>query len=182
LDEVVSADLGSIVAHPAETLLTWLAATVAFILFGLVVGLYAHTQRLINIGRIGRACVDECLPTQPYVGLPVALSQAIRGIDGVPGVHNSLCARGRAMALVVQLAAFLPLSTERVTRWSVALASQVPPRSTESLAARTRSFARRRVACGIAGLTEPRPVLRDREFSRMRDQRTSVPKSTRRSA
>src|SRR6185437_6039857 len=42
---------------PLEALLTWLAATVAFILFGLMVGLYVHTQRTIEAQRMDRLYV-----------------------------------------------------------------------------------------------------------------------------
>jgi putative ABC transport system permease protein len=72
--------------NPAETLLTWLAATVAFTLFGLMVGLYVHTQRLIDLERMDRAYVVQRFPTQPYVGLPVALVEPLRSIEGVTGV------------------------------------------------------------------------------------------------
>jgi putative ABC transport system permease protein len=75
--------------NPAETLLTWLAATVAFTLFGLMVGLYVHTQRLIGLERMDRAYVVQRFPTQPYVGLPVALVEPIRGVEGVVGVGTA---------------------------------------------------------------------------------------------
>ena len=75
--------------NPAETLLTWLAATVAFTLFGLMVGLYVHTQRLIDLERMDRAYVVQRFPTQPYTGLPVALVEPIRRIEGVVGVGTA---------------------------------------------------------------------------------------------
>ncbi|HEY6457675.1 MAG TPA: ABC transporter permease [Steroidobacteraceae bacterium] len=75
--------------NPAETLLTWLAATVAFTLFGLMVGLYVHTQRLIDLERMDRAYVVQRFPTQPFIGLPVALAEPIRGIQGVIGVGTA---------------------------------------------------------------------------------------------
>ncbi|HEY4339158.1 MAG TPA: ABC transporter permease [Steroidobacteraceae bacterium] len=75
--------------NPAETLLTWLAATVAFTLFGLMVGLYVHTQRLIDLERMDRAYVVQRFPTQPYIGLPVGMVEPIRAIAGVTGVGTA---------------------------------------------------------------------------------------------
>jgi putative ABC transport system permease protein len=75
--------------NPAETLLTWLAASLAFTLFGLMVGLYAYTQQLINLERNDRAYVTPRFSADPYVGLPVALRETIRGIKGVIGVGTA---------------------------------------------------------------------------------------------
>jgi putative ABC transport system permease protein len=75
--------------NPAEAVLTWLAATVAFTLFGLMVGLYVHTQRLIELERMDRAYVVTRFPVSPYVGLPLALLEPIRHIPGVTGVGTN---------------------------------------------------------------------------------------------
>jgi putative ABC transport system permease protein len=72
--------------NPAETLLTWLATTIAFALFSLMVGLYVHTQRLIDEERMDRLYVVTRYPEQPPRGLPVALAGQIAHVSGVTGV------------------------------------------------------------------------------------------------
>lgn len=76
--------------HPAETLLTWLAASVAFALFGLMVGLQVHTQQVIEQERMDRLYVVMRFPDQPFTGLPSALAgplARVRGVTGVATVH-----------------------------------------------------------------------------------------------
>ena len=77
--------------RPLETLLVCLAATAAFALLGLMVGLYVHTQRIVREQRMDRLFVVQRFPDRPYTGLPIALKNQIAGIDGVIGVgttHN----------------------------------------------------------------------------------------------
>jgi putative ABC transport system permease protein len=71
---------------PAETLLTWLAASAAFTLFGLMIGLHVHTRHLIEMQRMDRLFVVMRYPDQPYTGLPIALAGQLARIDGVTGV------------------------------------------------------------------------------------------------
>ncbi len=71
---------------PAETLLTWLAATAAFTLFGLMIGLNVHTRRVIEMQRMDRLFVVQRFPDQPYTGLPIALRDQLVRVDGVTGV------------------------------------------------------------------------------------------------
>jgi cell division protein FtsX len=68
---------GAVWRNPAETLLTWLAATVAFALFSLMVRLHVHTRQLIEGERKDRLYVVMRYPAQPFTGLPVALAGQI---------------------------------------------------------------------------------------------------------
>jgi len=69
-----------------ETFLTWCAGTAAFMLFGLMVGLYVHTQRLVDRHRMDRLWVSMRFPDRPYTGLPQSIGTQLEHLDGVIGV------------------------------------------------------------------------------------------------
>lgn len=75
--------------NPLETLLTWLAATAAFTLFGLMVGLYVHTERTVEAQRMDRLYVVVRYPGTPFTGLPAGLAGQIARVEGVTGVGTS---------------------------------------------------------------------------------------------
>jgi cell division protein FtsX len=70
---------------PAEAILSWLAITVAFTLFGLMVGLHVTYDRLIDNSRTDRLYINARFPNASPMGLllPFALSDQIAHIDGV---------------------------------------------------------------------------------------------------
>lgn len=70
---------------PAEAILVWLAVTVSFALFGLMVGLHATYDRLIDNSRLDRLYVDARFPGASPSGvlLPLALRDTILRVDGV---------------------------------------------------------------------------------------------------
>ncbi len=69
---------------PVETLLTWLAVTVAFALFGLMVGSHATYQRVIDSARMDRLYVN----TGAGEPLTIGLRQRLIRFDGVTGVGS----------------------------------------------------------------------------------------------
>jgi putative ABC transport system permease protein len=70
---------------PAEAILVWLAVTISFALFGLMVGLHATYDRLIDNSRLDRLYVNARFPSASPTGilLPLALRDAIMRVDGV---------------------------------------------------------------------------------------------------
>jgi putative ABC transport system permease protein len=79
---------------PLETVLTWAAATAAFTLFGLMVGLRDHTQHLIDIQRDDRLLTVMRFPDTPFSGLPIAYAEQIARVDGVSAVGATRRLRG----------------------------------------------------------------------------------------
>ncbi len=75
--------------NPLEALLTWLASSAAFTLFGLMVGLYVHTQRSIEAQRMDRLYVVTRYPEGQFPGLPVSLAGQIARVEGVTGVGTA---------------------------------------------------------------------------------------------
>lgn len=74
---------------PAGTLLTVVAATAAFTLFGLMIGLFETRARLVKQARADQLYVetrDAGLPNVPYRGLPIAVGRQIERMDGVASV------------------------------------------------------------------------------------------------
>ncbi|MGC1459935.1 MAG: ABC transporter permease [Steroidobacteraceae bacterium] len=71
--------------RPAEAILIWLAVTVSFALFGLMVGLHATYDQLIDNSRLDRLYVDARFPSASPTGilLPFALRDTITRIEGV---------------------------------------------------------------------------------------------------
>jgi putative ABC transport system permease protein len=69
---------------PAESLLTWLAVTVAFALFGLMIGANQTYQRVIDSARMDRLYVNSG-GGDP---LPIGLRQQLLRFDGVSGVGS----------------------------------------------------------------------------------------------
>jgi putative ABC transport system permease protein len=81
---------------PAEAILVWLAVTVSFALFGLMVGLHATYDRIIDNSRLDRLYVNARFPSASPTGilLPLALREAIMGIDGVAQASAVYYVRG----------------------------------------------------------------------------------------
>jgi putative ABC transport system permease protein len=73
---------------PVEAVLIWLAVTAAFTLFGLMVGLHATYDRLIESSRMDRLDVNARFPAASPDGilLPVALRERIARVAGVSAV------------------------------------------------------------------------------------------------
>lgn len=69
---------------PVEAVLTWLAVTVAFALFGLMVGSHATYQQVIDSARMDRLYVNAGAD-EP---LPVGMRQQLSRFDGVTGVGS----------------------------------------------------------------------------------------------
>ncbi|HEV2702896.1 MAG TPA: FtsX-like permease family protein [Steroidobacteraceae bacterium] len=81
---------------PAEAILVWLAVTVSFALFGLMVGLHATYQQLIDNSRLDRLYVNARFPSANPTGilLPLALRDAIMRVDGVAEASAVYYVRG----------------------------------------------------------------------------------------
>jgi putative ABC transport system permease protein len=81
---------------PAEAILIWLAVTVSFALFGLMVGLHATYDRVIAEARLDRLYVDTRFPGASPTGilLPFALRDQIMRIDGVSAASAIYYVRG----------------------------------------------------------------------------------------
>jgi len=73
---------------PAEAILIWLAVTVTFALFGLMVGLHATYDRLIENARMDRLYVNARFPSVSPTGvlLPFAVRDQIAHVGGVSAV------------------------------------------------------------------------------------------------
>lgn len=86
---------------PAESILVWLAVTVSFALFGLMVGLHATYDQLITNSRLDRLYVNARFPSAnpssanpTGILLPFSLRDAIMRIDGVTAVSAEYFVRG----------------------------------------------------------------------------------------
>lgn len=73
-----------------EAVLTWLAVTAAFTLFGLMAGLHATYQNLLSASRMDRLDVNARFPDSSPSGilLPIAVRSQIAGIPGVSAVGS----------------------------------------------------------------------------------------------
>jgi len=81
---------------PAEAILIWLAVTVSFALFGLMVGLHATYDRLIENSRMDRLYVNARFANVSPTGilLPFALRDQISRVAGVSAVSSVHYLRG----------------------------------------------------------------------------------------
>lgn len=81
---------------PAEAILVWLAVTVSFALFGLMVGLHATYAQLIDNSRLDRLNVNARFPSASPTGilLPFAMRDAIMRIEGVAQASAAYLVRG----------------------------------------------------------------------------------------
>lgn len=81
---------------PAETILIGLAVTVSFTLFGLMVGLHATYDRLIENSRMDRLYVNARFAAVSPMGilLPFALRDQIAHVEGVSAVSSVHYLRG----------------------------------------------------------------------------------------
>jgi putative ABC transport system permease protein len=81
---------------PAEAILIWLAVTVSFTLFGLMVGLHATYDRLIENSRMDRLYVNARFPNASPMGLllPFALRDQLAHVVGVSAVSSVRYLRG----------------------------------------------------------------------------------------
>jgi putative ABC transport system permease protein len=71
---------------PAEAILTLLAITVGFTLFGLMIGLSGMYQATIDSARMDRLWVSPRFPDAPPNGLPFGVLEQIAAMDGVSAV------------------------------------------------------------------------------------------------
>jgi putative ABC transport system permease protein len=76
---------------PIEAILTWLAVTVAFALFGLMAGLSATYRGLIEAARGDQVVINARFNAEN--GLPIALKEQLRRFEGVTAVSaaNIMC-------------------------------------------------------------------------------------------
>ena len=81
---------------PAEAILIWLAVTVSFTLFGLMVGIHATYDRLIENSRMDRLYVNARFPNASPMGilLPFALRDQIAHLEGVSAASSVHYLRG----------------------------------------------------------------------------------------
>jgi putative ABC transport system permease protein len=82
--------------RPAEAILIWLAVTVSFALFGVMVGLHATYDRVIDHARLDRLYVNARFPSASPTGilLPFAMRDQIMRIAGVSAVGAAYYVRG----------------------------------------------------------------------------------------
>jgi putative ABC transport system permease protein len=81
---------------PAEAILVWLAVTVSFALFGLMVGLHATYDQIIDNSRLDRLYVNARFPGASPTGilLPFAMRDEIMRVDGVAAASAVFYVRG----------------------------------------------------------------------------------------
>jgi putative ABC transport system permease protein len=79
---------------PGEAILICLAVTVAFTLFGLMLGLHSTYRQLIDSSRMDRLDVDPRFPISSGLRLPMAMRDRIARIPGVSGVGAYYQLRG----------------------------------------------------------------------------------------
>jgi putative ABC transport system permease protein len=84
----------ALVRKPAEAVLICLAITAAFTLFGLMLGLHATYQRLIESTRMDRLEADPRFPIANGLRLPLAMHDQIARINGVSAVGSYYLLRG----------------------------------------------------------------------------------------
>jgi putative ABC transport system permease protein len=81
---------------PTEAILIWLAVTVSFTLFGLMVGLHTTYDRLIENSRMDRLYINARFPNASPMGLllPIALRDQLAHVEGVSAVSSVRYLRG----------------------------------------------------------------------------------------
>lgn len=79
---------------PGEAILIGLAVTAAFTLFGLMLGLHASYQEIIDSSSNDRLTADPRFPVSNGLRLPIALRDQIARIDGVTAVGALYQLRG----------------------------------------------------------------------------------------
>jgi putative ABC transport system permease protein len=84
----------ALVRKPAEAILICLAVTAAFTLFGLMLGLHATFDRLVDSTRLDRLDVDPRFPISNGLRLPMAMRDQIAHLDGVSAVGAYYQLRG----------------------------------------------------------------------------------------
>jgi putative ABC transport system permease protein len=85
----------AVMRKPAEAILVCLAVTAAFTLFGLILGLRATYQGLVESTRMDRLEVDPRFPTANGLRLPLAMRDQIARMDGVSAVGAYYILRGQ---------------------------------------------------------------------------------------
>ncbi|HEX3836471.1 MAG TPA: FtsX-like permease family protein [Steroidobacteraceae bacterium] len=83
----------ALLRRPAEAVLILLAVTTGFALFGFMIALAATETRVVDAVRADRLYVNARFETR--YGLPIALEEQIRSIDGVTGVGAFRWLNGR---------------------------------------------------------------------------------------
>ncbi len=83
----------ALLRRPVEAALILLAVTVGFALFGFMLALHATVKQVIDVAREDRLYVNQRFDS--LYGLPVALEEQIRTIDGVTGVGAYRSVNGR---------------------------------------------------------------------------------------
>ncbi len=73
---------------PTEAVLTWLAVTASFALFGLMVGLHASYDQIIANARLDRIYIDARFPSasETEILMPIAARDQIARVEGVSAV------------------------------------------------------------------------------------------------
>ncbi len=79
---------------PSEAVLTCLAITAAFTLFGLMLGLHTAYRRIVESSRNDRLEVDPRFPLSAGLRLPLAMRGRIERLDGVTAVAGYYLLRG----------------------------------------------------------------------------------------
>ena len=74
---------------PAESVLTLLAVTVAFTLFGLMIGMQGMYQIMVDRARTDRLDIDSRFPDASHDGIPLALEEQVARIPGVRAVGSN---------------------------------------------------------------------------------------------
>jgi len=75
---------------PAESVLTLLAVTVAFTLFGLMIGLQGMYQVVVDSARMDRLDINARFPDGTRDGMPIAMEEQIAHIPGVRAVGSNM--------------------------------------------------------------------------------------------
>jgi putative ABC transport system permease protein len=81
---------------PIEAVLVWLAVTVAFTLFGFMVGLHAAYDQIVESARMDRLEVESRFPSASPTGIlmPFAVRDQILKVNGVSAVGSYVYVRG----------------------------------------------------------------------------------------
>ncbi len=72
--------------RPVEAVLTWIAMTAAFVLFGMMIGLYRDKELQFTAGLSNEIWVLPRFPSDPYVGLPLSVGKSLERFRGVSAV------------------------------------------------------------------------------------------------
>ena len=105
---------------PAEATLIWLAVTVSFTLFGLMLGLRATYDRLIESSRMDRLYVNARFANISPMGilLPFALRDQIAHVEGVSAVSSVLVTRSALSAPSLLVAVSRRNTCRAATCWA----------------------------------------------------------------